>query len=207
METLYYYLDGREQKGPFSINQLKSCGLKPDTLVWTETFDNWKQLKDVPELFEILQKFPPPPPPLPSTEQNVQTPISSTNTANIDKSLIFKDNNVKLWTTIKVFGLVILLIGLVILIGYVYVNNKKLSFKNELNGKIDNIFNSKTVILDGISHGAQGSLEESSYSKFSKSSGKGNKSPQSVIICVLGFQETNCIRFTSVQEVGLLLRS
>ena len=31
MDKEYYYLDEKEQKGPFSIEQLKTVGLKPDT--------------------------------------------------------------------------------------------------------------------------------------------------------------------------------
>lgn len=48
MNKEFYYLDGKEQKGPYSIDQLKDLNLKSDTLIWEESFDNWKQL-DIPE--------------------------------------------------------------------------------------------------------------------------------------------------------------
>ena len=62
MEKEFYYLDEKEQKGPFIIDQLKTVGLKPDTLVWTEGFENWKPVKEVKELKGLLKKTPPPPP-------------------------------------------------------------------------------------------------------------------------------------------------
>ena len=64
----YYYLVDNEKSGPLGVNQLKSVGLKPNTLVWTEGLDDWKPVKEVEEL-KILLKMPPPPstPPISST--------------------------------------------------------------------------------------------------------------------------------------------
>jgi len=62
MDKEFYYLEGKEQKGPFTVDQLKTLRLMPDTLVWTDEFDNWKSAKDVEELKGILRKMPPPPP-------------------------------------------------------------------------------------------------------------------------------------------------
>lgn len=56
MNKEFYYLDEKKQKGPFSIDQLKTVGLKPDTLVWTDGFENWKPVKDVEELKGLLKK-------------------------------------------------------------------------------------------------------------------------------------------------------
>ena len=66
MSQEFYYLDSsNNQKGPFDIYQIKSVGLKSDTLVWTEGLSGWKQAKEVDELkslFSKLKTFPPPPP-------------------------------------------------------------------------------------------------------------------------------------------------
>ena len=62
MEKESYYLDEKEQKGHFTIDKLKTIGLKPETLVWADGFENWKQVKDVDELKIVLKKTPPPPP-------------------------------------------------------------------------------------------------------------------------------------------------
>ena len=55
----FYYLDGENQKGPLRIDQLKSIGLNPDTLVWTEGFDEWKPVKEVKELEILIIRKPP----------------------------------------------------------------------------------------------------------------------------------------------------
>jgi len=41
MNKEYYHLDGKEQKGPYSIEQLKDLNLKSNTLIWEESFENW----------------------------------------------------------------------------------------------------------------------------------------------------------------------
>lgn len=60
----YYYLDDEEQRGPFSINDLKFKELTSETFVWSEEMDNWKKLKELPELQKLIKarKMPPPPP-------------------------------------------------------------------------------------------------------------------------------------------------
>ena len=62
MSQEYFYLDGNNQNGPLSIDQLKSVGIKPDTLVWTAGFDDWKPAKDVEELKTLFSLSPPPTP-------------------------------------------------------------------------------------------------------------------------------------------------
>ena len=57
----YYFLDSsNEEKGPLSLDQLKTAGLKPETYVWTAGLDNWKQAKEFEELEFVSKKAPPP---------------------------------------------------------------------------------------------------------------------------------------------------
>ena len=56
----FYYLDGQNKKGPYTEEELINLNLNNDTLVWKKGFDNWKFIKDIPELKEII---PPPVPP------------------------------------------------------------------------------------------------------------------------------------------------
>ena len=58
----YFYLEGNDQKGPFTLEEIKSKGLSNETLVWFDGIDNWTSLINVPELNTILKKSPPPPP-------------------------------------------------------------------------------------------------------------------------------------------------
>jgi len=60
----YYYLENRNQKGPFTVEEMRTQKLSGETLIWSEGMDNWQKLKDVAELFqEIKLKIIPPPPP------------------------------------------------------------------------------------------------------------------------------------------------
>ncbi len=46
----YYVADGGQQRGPFTIDQLKAMGLRPETLVWCEGMDQWRRADLVAEL-------------------------------------------------------------------------------------------------------------------------------------------------------------
>lgn len=61
----YFYLKDKEQKGPFTAEQLMDKGLTNETLIWTEGMEDWAKLKNIPELIhQIKPKMVPPPPPL-----------------------------------------------------------------------------------------------------------------------------------------------
>ena len=160
MEKEYYYLDEKEQKGPYTIDQLKTVGLKPDTLVWSDGFENCKPIKDVEELKGLLKRTPPPPPII----DNSLSSTSHTYTENqVDKKVLVEDSNVKFWASFKIYGFALLLIGLAVLSAYFVSNNKKQKLKKDIYSKVENIFDSKTVILDGIKSLTVGELEETDY--------------------------------------------
>ena len=48
----YFYANGNEQRGPHSLEELASFGLRPDTLVWREGMDQWQRADTLPELVE-----------------------------------------------------------------------------------------------------------------------------------------------------------
>ena len=58
-EKKFYYLEDNAQKGPAGISQLKAAGITPDTLVWTEGYENWKPANDVEELKTLFMRTPP----------------------------------------------------------------------------------------------------------------------------------------------------
>jgi len=72
----YYYLEGEEQKGPFSLEDLKSKGLTGETYVWSDDMDNWKKLKDLPDLQQLLKIKRTPPPPPPAEQLSSKTEVS-----------------------------------------------------------------------------------------------------------------------------------
>jgi uncharacterized RDD family membrane protein YckC len=75
-QQFYIAVDGK-QTGPFTLDELKIKNLNPNTLVWTEGFQNWTKASEVPLLKEFLRVVPPPipsdnqfsvpPPPVPPT--------------------------------------------------------------------------------------------------------------------------------------------
>jgi hypothetical protein len=51
---MYYFANGMEQRGPYSLDELAQFGLRPDTLVWREGMDNWQRIDTVPELMALV---------------------------------------------------------------------------------------------------------------------------------------------------------
>jgi hypothetical protein len=73
----YYYLTGKDQNGPFTIEQLADKGLTNETLIWSEGMENWQKLKDIPELTQTIKpKSVPPPPPSDTNEKISKTEVS-----------------------------------------------------------------------------------------------------------------------------------
>ena len=83
----YYIADGPTQRGPFTLEALRSQNLAPDTLVWREGAPNWVPAAQVEELVRAgvlggmgSPSVPPPPPgaPYPPTPgaPYPQTPVT-----------------------------------------------------------------------------------------------------------------------------------
>jgi hypothetical protein len=76
MNKEYFYLSGKEQKGPLSSEDLKNLNLSSSTLIWTEGLENWKPLSEIEEL--TSKSTPPPPPPsIESLQQSDKQSITS----------------------------------------------------------------------------------------------------------------------------------
>lgn len=79
----YFYLDASGvQKGPVSLEQLKSLGISAFTPVWKQGLAGWSKASLLPELatlFPPMPATPPPPPPMPSQthQQYSQQPEAS----------------------------------------------------------------------------------------------------------------------------------
>jgi hypothetical protein len=73
----YFFLEGKDQNGPFTIEQLSDKSLTNETMIWTEGMENWQKLKDIPELVQALKpKSVPPPPPNEVEEKLSRTEVS-----------------------------------------------------------------------------------------------------------------------------------
>lgn len=56
----YYLYNGKEQSGPFSIEELEQSGITSETPVCTPEMSDWTKAEDIPALQHLLQKAPPP---------------------------------------------------------------------------------------------------------------------------------------------------
>lgn len=50
----FYYAEGDQQKGPVDVGQLRSAGVRPDTLVWREGMPEWQEANRVPDLADLF---------------------------------------------------------------------------------------------------------------------------------------------------------
>lgn len=59
MSKYFIKLDDADQKGPYTIEELKTMDLTDDYSIWTEGFSNWRNIKVMNELKEYILKLPP----------------------------------------------------------------------------------------------------------------------------------------------------
>lgn len=55
----FYYSDGKEQFGPFTLDELKEKGITADTLVWYQGLEAWMPAAKAPYLKEVFGFSPP----------------------------------------------------------------------------------------------------------------------------------------------------
>ncbi|MBO4870422.1 MAG: DUF4339 domain-containing protein [Muribaculaceae bacterium] len=56
MKEFFVIVNGQQQ-GPFTVEQLAELAITPETEVWCQGMDDWKQAGDVPELTSLLQQL------------------------------------------------------------------------------------------------------------------------------------------------------
>lgn len=55
----YYYLEGAEKMGPFTLEELKAQKINRSTKIWRNPWSDWKPAWQIPELSEYLKGIPP----------------------------------------------------------------------------------------------------------------------------------------------------
>lgn len=50
MSVKYFVAEGREAKGPFTIEQLRQQGIKPSTLMWHDRMPEWARADEIEEI-------------------------------------------------------------------------------------------------------------------------------------------------------------
>jgi hypothetical protein len=90
----YYYLDGIEKKGPYSLAELRSRNLSSDTMVYREGRQNWSRLSDFEDINSKIELAP----------NKIKKEIKNDN-IKYDWN---KKNNKKLFSSIIVIFLIII---------------------------------------------------------------------------------------------------
>lgn len=107
MKKYYLVIDGK-QEGPFSVEEIASMAITPDTLVWCSGMGSWTEAKNVDELSSLTSTPPPIPPPIP---QDVNVHISM----NKDKPSVQLRTHRAMWKfillsliTLGIYGIVVM---------------------------------------------------------------------------------------------------
>jgi hypothetical protein len=70
----YYINNGKENGGPFTLDELKTQQLSKATLVWYQGMDEWKHARDIEELSSFFTVVPPPIKFTTPTPETISTP-------------------------------------------------------------------------------------------------------------------------------------
>ena len=141
----YYYSDGENHFGPFSIEELKDVKISNETMVWFEGLDNWVPAGEVEDLKDLFKSIPPPLninklPPLTIS-------VTKKNRSNISNSEI-PQKKYKNKIVIGIFSL----IAIIIIIAILKINSNKpdkpLNKSNEETFNENSSYNSNETSLE-----------------------------------------------------------
>lgn len=105
----YFYTNGTEKFGPFSIEELKNQKLTRETKIWYYGLKNWTVLSEIEELNSIVNSIPPTLPIIPKVEDKIIPSTIKTekqNTETIDK----KSFKLKKWVIVSITVIVVFLV-------------------------------------------------------------------------------------------------
>lgn len=108
----YYLHENGEQLGPFTLEDLRSKNLRPDTHVWTEGMSEWRKASEIEELKAIINSVPPP-------FQAKQPSPKPTAPPQAEK----KKPASKFWSYVRLF----IGIGIIVAIAWVYIDDQQKS--------------------------------------------------------------------------------
>jgi hypothetical protein len=138
----YFYTDGKEKHGPFSIEELRSQPISRNTKVWCYGMDKWTELFQVDELSNVLNSIPP--------ELNTTYSIGKESSAvetNTETELIHKiepktqpSKEVKKTSTFSKWVTSIIVTIIISLLCYTVIQNQ--SEVNQYNEIVDNSYDS-----------------------------------------------------------------
>jgi len=125
----YYFAEGNEQKGPYSIEELKNYKISATTLIWREGLNDWVEATSLKELETLFKSVPPP-----LTKEKYNKPIHSKSTTKIKDELRSQKFQTKVAKEIKFTGKIFLysiILGLLSYPFFAYKGFKAIYLKNE----------------------------------------------------------------------------
>ena len=186
----YFYAEGDEHIGPFTIEELKEKKISRETLVWCDGMVDWEKAKNVEEIKSIFAVIPPPikketPPPIkkeveatPPTVHKTET-VVNTNTpvTEVKKAKSNKTRNI----LIIVFAIIIVAVAAILITNY-YINKDDDSSSSSSSSSSSNSSNSdNNTYQEQSTQKSEQELkadlkgtEESNPTKYLSVSGKGN---------------------------------
>lgn len=107
----YFYLDGKERKGPLSIEELQKQIINRETKVWFYGLDNWTAISEIDELKFLTKSIPPQLKVAKQTEIYRNSSIQNANSEKKirEKSSKNKNNFRKIFTIIAISSIVLLI--------------------------------------------------------------------------------------------------
>ncbi len=115
----YFYTNGTDKIGPFTLDELKEQNLSRDTKVWFYGLDRWKPLNEIEELKSLTNSVPPPLKTIETKEIDYSSKIERTIS---EKTLIKKKTKNR--KTLKVLLIVVVVLTLITFIGYNSIKNQ-----------------------------------------------------------------------------------
>lgn len=94
----YYFAEGEERRGPFSLEEMASKDISKESLIWYEGLDNWIAASEVPEL---LQQIMPPmdsqttPSISPQVTSPIESPVDSQITSSTSPNITSQNSRAK----------------------------------------------------------------------------------------------------------------
>jgi hypothetical protein len=153
----YYYLEGIEKRGPYTKDELKNRGLKPETLILSEGMENWLPINQVHELYEFL------------FSKESTNEVNNSNDSSRDhikseetQSITTEQSKIKISSTL----FLLFCFGLCIGITYFITNSLRKNDLDEINKKIDLVFQGKNAVSDYSYDGTDGQLYDVYLSSF-----------------------------------------
>ena len=138
----YFYTDGKEKYGPYSIEELRIQPISRTTKVWCYGMDKWTELSQVAELSNVLNSIPPEINTTPSIgkESSAVEPKTEAEPIHKVEPKTQPSKEIKKSSTFSKWVIAIIVVIIISLFGYAVIQNQ--SEVNQYNEIVANSYDS-----------------------------------------------------------------